>query len=388
MEKILVLHRYDIASASETNPAISKFLNLLSERYEVHFLSFRSDRAPDQSLAINVRIHEVHLELRRGSPSRKLVLSLLWILLCPIYCFILNKQHRFSLIYCDDSFPVYSAAIKFFVPKPATVMRLGDLQTGYIFDGSTAASRAIFSLIHYFEKLHWKYVANLIPISATFANYIYDNIGIKSPVVEEAVSFKDFQVKNRMNIRHRYNLSKEKTIFLFHGAIEKTKGIEALIQAVTQLQHLEEAIHFLIVGTGTDFKRIKQLSQHYDITNITFTGWVDYSLIPDFIDQADVGIVMRKRSLANDFVLTSALLQYAKLGKPTLAPRLHEIENFSLKSEQCFLFEPSNPESIANAIGVALKNGECQPHPNDLVIEKYNSNVIASKLSKAVEQFL
>ena len=390
--KILILHRYPLEQAKETNGSIIFFLQkLLSKNFKVDFLSFDDLNQSSKKNIIGVNFKKIKYTINRGKASDKLLKSILWCFLSPYFAYKLNKINNYNIIYCDDSFPLYPAIVKIFCKNASVFMRLGDLQTGYIFSSNNFLTKVLFIFFHSIEKTYWRYMDGLIPISEEFKKYILKS-GVKSKkicVVPESFEDSILKKSNYYPVKKKFNIDKNKKIVLFHGSIEKTKGLRYLLDAILIL-NLKKShnLHFLIVGSGSELKKLNNYAKLKKIENTTFTGWINFSKISSIINQSKFCIVLREKSLANKFILTMAFIQYAINRKPIIAPSLGEIKRLGKKYNSVSLFIPSSSKSLANKIELMsekLKSSKLNSYKlQSMVKREYHGKKVAKKLYESI----
>ena len=101
-KKIAILHRFPKDQIRETNAAFP-----FIAREGVDVLTFKKFE----------RLHNV----------KKILKSIAWIFYSPLLVF----GKSYSVIYCDDSFPFYSALVKLASPGSKVVKRMGDFHLMY-----------------------------------------------------------------------------------------------------------------------------------------------------------------------------------------------------------------------------------------------------------------
>lgn len=390
--KILILHRYPVEQARETNGAIEAFLSALTKAgHDIVMLTYRGEK---RAFTHGLEFVEIPLSLNRGSARDKLVKSLLWCLLAPIYARAVTRGKSFHVVYCDDSFPVYPAFVKLLCWRTAVIMRLGDLQTGYIFTGQTLLSRVAFSIVHKIETTYWRMMNGLIPISDEFQKYILQQ-GInpdRCDVVPESYNSATLHIGSHYDIRKEHDIPRHKLLVVFHGSVEKAKGLKTLLDAIAIINGSgQQSLHFLIVGDGSDLTALKAYAHRRAIANTTFTGWISFNHISSVISQSDIGVVMRMNSLANRFIITMAFIQYAILAKPIVAPRMGEIERFGSQFHSVALYKPGSANSLAESIitlSRRLQNQKINTTPLEQYIkDKFHAKRVGRMLADAVTKF-
>ena len=236
-------------------------------------------------------------------------------------------------------------------------MRLGDLQTGYFFADQGFIKKLLFRFFHFLEVVAWKKIDRIIAISNPFKKYV-ENEGIdpkKISVVKESINLDSFYPMPS-DLRKEHNIGGNAVLIMFHGAIEKSKGVGILLEAAQSLIEKHNDLFFLIVGNGTAFNEIKakrDKGKHKD--RIILTGWVDLNTIPKYLNTSDIGIALRNDNMANNFVVTTALMQYWACEKPLLAPDLAAIREIVVDGENAILFEKGNANDLIEKIEEMLK---------------------------------
>lgn len=124
-------------------------------------------------------------------------------------------------------------------------------------------------------------------------------------------------IKERGNIRKKYNIPLNKTVFVYGGNLGKPQGVDFLIQCLESNRD-NQAAFFLIVGSGTEFSKIHDFIDHEKITNTKLFKQLpkkDYELL---VSSCDVGLIfLDKRFTIPNF--PSRLLSYMQASMPVLA---------------------------------------------------------------------
>lgn len=137
----------------------------------------------------------------------------------------------------------------------------------------------------------------------TVSDYIKDRVKdvdqkISIKTVYNGINLRQFiptESKNQ-EIRQKYNIKEEDIVILYAGRIIQEKGVLELVSAVTEIKN--ERVKLLICG-GASFKgsrdtsyvkKVKHKSKGYE-DRIIFTGFVNYSELPELYQCADIGCV-------------------------------------------------------------------------------------------------
>lgn len=121
----------------------------------------------------------------------------------------------------------------------------------------------------------------------------------------------------RDEIRRKYQIPLNKTVFVYGGNLGKPQGIPFLIDCLkTQLDNPN--VFFLIVGSGTEFGKLKAFFDEYMPANMRLMQNLPREDFDHMIAVCDVGMIF----LDHRFTIPnfpSRLLSYMQAGLPVLA---------------------------------------------------------------------
>lgn len=393
--RVCIIHRYPLSEALMTNPSLIDFLNILNEnKIKVMYLSYKEKRRKESDVfrKKNITFIELPFFLRRSNHFDKYFKTFLFIILTPYMGFLLKKRGRIELIYCDDSVPYYGYFIKKFISYSTVIIRLGDLQTGYLFLKKTKLHYLIFKILHTFEIHTWRIVDGIIPISKAFENYLMNKqINAKKiRTVLECVDTNYFKPKDNSSvIRKKYGLDESNLIVMFHGVIEPLKGMEIILEHFAKVSNYFPNLRLMVIGEGSQLKKLKKKSESLNIIDkVIWTGWIPYSKIVDYINACDIGLPMRSDNMANNFVVTMAMLQYLACKKPVLAPRLEATAQLVEEEQVGFLFTHYNFREFKLGLEKLIKDNNLRKEIGNRGVEvvkrKFSKEKIAHQLYKAI----
>jgi glycosyltransferase involved in cell wall biosynthesis len=103
-----------------------------------------------------------------------------------------------------------------------------------------------------------------------------------------------------------------------------------------------------VVGEGPLLGEVRKQVHDMGLEDrVVLTGWIPFDIIPQYIAACNVGVVLRTKTWANSFVLTTALMQYLSSGRPVVAPRLSTISKMLPPD---VLFEPGDISDLSHKI--------------------------------------
>jgi glycosyltransferase involved in cell wall biosynthesis len=127
----------------------------------------------------------------------------------------------------------------------------------------------------------------------------------------------DISEYDKKQIREKYNIPIDKTIFIYGGNLGKPQGIDFLIDCIRANEDNENS-YFFIVGSGTEFVKLENFFEREKPKNAMLRNQLprnDYELL---VNTCDVGLIFldRRFTIPN---FPSRLLSYMQASMPVLA---------------------------------------------------------------------
>ena len=136
------------------------------------------------------------------------------------------------------------------------------------------------------------------------------------------------------------------------GQLEKVKGIDILIKALSKIEHEFSDFKLIIIGDGKEKENLKNLSSNLKIQDkIEFKGKLSLKETKDVIKNC-YSLVLSSLSEG----LPRVLMEAMALGKPVIASNVGGIPELIKENENGFLFEKGNSEELAQKLRVLLKD--------------------------------
>lgn len=178
-------------------------------------------------------------------------------------------------------------------------------------------------------------------------------------------------------------------IFLVNTArLVHQKGSDTTIQA---LPKLPEQVKLLLVGSGEDEKKLKQLAKDLDVANrVIFTGHVDRSVVTLYRKASDIFVgPSRSEGLGNAFVSAMASrLPVVATQEGGIADFLFDAKRNPDKPTTGWAVDKDKPEQIVEAVNSILSHPEevkkVAQTARAMVFEKYNWDSIARDMRTKV----
>ena len=123
--------------------------------------------------------------------------------------------------------------------------------------------------------------------------------------------------EGRRELREKYGIPQDKTVFVYGGNLGKPQGIPFLIKALRAVREEQDA-YFLVVGNGTEFKKLEAFSAEEQQTNFKLMSRLPKEDYDRMVAACDVGLIF----LDHRFTIPnfpSRLLSYMQAALPVLA---------------------------------------------------------------------
>ena len=128
-------------------------------------------------------------------------------------------------------------------------------------------------------------------------------------------------VKNSIDkpqyLYEKYKIPKDKTIFVYGGNLGKPQGVQYMLNAFQSAAHLD-SVHFLVIGSGTEYKKIEDYVLNGNVRNITLISHFPKHEYDEIMKIADIGLIfLDKRFTIPNF--PSRILSYMENSLPIVA---------------------------------------------------------------------
>lgn len=251
------------------------------------------------------------------------------------------KRKNVDVVFAHNSicgFPALIAA-KFLNRK--MVFDPTDFQAEFIADsvGRKGLKKHFFKAVGKAEAWVIKNADKVITNTKTIAGMLENKYGRKVEVVYDCVNFEIFHpIKTKKGNDFTY---------IIQGGMDPQDGLEILVPAAKQVKE-KTRFKIMLVGDGKVVPSLKQkINQEQLNDHFKFTGWVTQKEVNELTAKSDVGLAILPNKLSGRTRLTLRALEYWACGKPIIAANLDAIREVVKHGENGLLYEPENPNSLA-----------------------------------------
>lgn len=326
---------------------------LIANDFEVDVFCLRKPGEADFEIIDGINIIRVPLQRNK---SRGVVSQLLEYLYFFILVFIILSrkyfEERYSVVQVHNlpDFLVFSALIpKLFGSK--IILDLHDLMPEFY---ASRFNRGLDSLpvklTAWQEKISCRFADQVITVTELWRKKLI-NRGLppeKVSVVMNVADHSFFTRKVKLEMTGNQNGKFE---LIYHGNLTHRYGIDLAIHAVDKLRHKIPEISFLIHGGGDYSYTLEMLVQDLGLEEFVHFSkeYMSISDLPDFIAQADLGVVPYRQDIFTDEILPTKLMEYTAIGLPVVTARNSAVMEY-FDEDMVLFFSPGDIDELANGI--------------------------------------
>ena len=302
------------------------------------------------------------------------------LILYSINAFFYALKERGDAYHCHDFDTLHiGLKLKFITAKPL----IYDSHEDYPSLMRDRLGERAGSLFRFLEKMMLSYVDGIIADNDARARRFREHRN-KVSVVMNCIDLEWFE--SNLN---KIKLDFDKPVILYIGGLIQNRGLEEFLQSK---KYVKSNATYLIVGDGFLLDKLKMTAEKLNLKDVVFTGYVHYDLLPSYIRDADLGVILNKPSYNNKHSSPNKLFEYLAGGLPVIVSNLPYLERF-IKEQGCGLtVNPDNPKEIAGIIDKLLSNKELMREMSEngkkAVEEGYNWNNQVKNLLELYDRIL
>jgi glycosyltransferase involved in cell wall biosynthesis len=205
-------------------------------------------------------------------------------------------------------------------------------------------------------------------ISASFcdhviaANHIWEkrlqSRSVKAAKVTTILNFPDtemFQRKGRNRLDNRF-------VLLYPGSLNYHQGLDIAIRAFDSIKELVPHADFHIYGTGEALPRLKEMVVELGLGDrVLIKGALSIDKISAVIENADLGIVPKRKDGFGNEAFSTKILEFMSLGLPAIIPDTM-VDRYYFNDSVAKFFIANDEGSLAAAMLELITHSEIREH--------------------------
>ncbi|RKX30847.1 MAG: hypothetical protein DRP22_04595 [Verrucomicrobia bacterium] len=345
-QRIAIFSRYCLADQYDLAAEFCQMLHILARHSKVLHLSLRGDRPPP-SIPPETQVVELPLSISRTNPKDIFVKTCLLYALLPLVAVRL-RMFRPDLVFITETLPLFGAALKLLAgARVATAY--GDWHL-HNFLGRKKWARPLLRLAECIDRFEVRRLDGFFCRAGSAAERLrmwgVDKELIR--VVHDAPDPTAFFPRPADSLRQQCGFNPDDIVLCYHGVMHQGKGLDRLLEWIADLLREGHKLKLVLIGDGPERQRLQMRASALGIDkHVMFTGWLrTIKEVGDYCNAADICVVMRTATEANDRVVPGALLHCMACRKVVIAPRLSGVAEVITDGVNGFLFAPANGEDF------------------------------------------
>ena len=275
-----------------------------------------------------------------------------------------------------------------------------DLQIEAAQDLKMIKSQKVISLLFRIEN----YILNRSDVVSTISPGMVTKV--KSKTKKDVLLFPNwtdtnsfYPIKSKTNLKKEFSYLPSDKIVLYSGAIGEKQGLDSILNIADQLRNVAD-LKFIICGSGPYKKELQNLADQLKLQNVNFMPLQEHSKFNDFLNLADVHLVIQKAS-ASDLVMPSKLTTILAVGGLAIITANPGSGLYSLVKEHNIgvLVEAENADRLKDCILKVINgdyseiSGNARKYAEDYlsteeVLLSYETSIQMGKVGRQVNQFV
>jgi glycosyltransferase involved in cell wall biosynthesis len=190
--------------------------------------------------------------------------------------------------------------------------------------------------------------------------------------------------------RAQNGIAEDQFVFLYAGIIGIAQGLEVILGAAKQLSD-EKKLRFVLLGSGPEKPRLKQLTNSMNLNNVLFLDAVTKKEMPSVLASVNASIIPLKKLDLFKGAIPSKIFETLSMQIPILLGVDGEARQLFIEEGRCGLyFEPENAESLYGVIKTLMnrsdKGAEFGINGRRFVSSHFNRETIAAGFYRILSQ--
>jgi len=130
------------------------------------------------------------------------------------------------------------------------------------------------------------------------------------------------------------------------------RGLKPVIDAMPEIVEAIPDARLLIVGSGPAYESVlrKRCRTRDVVDRVTFTGWVDFEAVPNYIAASDVCLVPHRATPHTETTVPHKLFQYMALRKPLIVTDVAPLARIVNETGAGLVVPPAYPGAMSAAV--------------------------------------
>jgi len=298
----------------------------------------------------SVNVYHLPLSKYRGSSTIRYMSAYILFFLLALFAvtkFYFKRRYDVIQFHTLPDFIIFTGII----PKIFGAKLLLDMHEimpeFYMSKFNVGISHSLIKLLKLLEKISVRFADAVIVINEPIKRLLLKRCKFKS-VPTVIMNCADDRLFNANYLPSSSNSNDFN--LMYHGTLTPLYGLELAIQAVAKLKDQIPHLKLHIFGNESEGGDLRKLAEQLGVCrNVIFMGRVPREEIPQYINQADIGILPTIRDVFIDYSFSNKLAEYVCTKTPVVATRLKSTLEYFPESAISY-FESKDVDGLASRV--------------------------------------
>ena len=237
------------------------------------------------------------------------------------------------------------------------LLEVRDLWPDFAIDIGILRNSVLIRASKWLERFLYAKATHIVVNSPAYTDFLVKK-GVKKEkisVIPNGVDPETFTPsKNGEKFRQQFGLNGKFTV-TYAGALGLANDIPTVLRAAHLLRN-NKKIHFLLVGDGNNRSNLEDLARKLKLKNVTFTGAIPKSEVPEVLAGSDVCIATLKDIPMFRTTYPNKIFDYMAAGRAVVLA-IDGVIRKVVESASCGIFvQPGNEVVLAEAVQQLFRN--------------------------------
>jgi glycosyltransferase involved in cell wall biosynthesis len=341
----------------EGDNRVRRYAETLARRGDrVDVVSLRKDGQPARGIVNGVRVFRIQRRVvNEKTKFTYLGRLLLFFIRSMAFLSVQQMKGRYDLVHVHSvpDFEVFAAI----VPKltgAKIILDIHDLVPEFYMSKFQSSKRSLtFRLLTGIEWVSARFSDHVIAANHIWEKRLHER-SVKESKCTTILNFPDTDIfKPRGRTR-----TDSKFIILYPGTLNYHQGIDVAIRALGLIKDQAPEAEFHIYGAGDQLSFLRALVEELGLEDRVFLkGTKPLHDIASVIENADLGIVPKRKNSFGNEAFSTKILEFMALGVPVIVPDT-AIDSYYFNDSVVKFFRANDEQSLAEAILLMIKGPE------------------------------
>jgi glycosyltransferase involved in cell wall biosynthesis len=346
---------------------------LMSDGWELDIICLRGPDEPAVESWANAMVHHLPGQRHRGDRMVTYMLEYVAFFLRAIFYVSRLSLHRhYSLIHVHNlpDFLVFTAVVPRLLGARVLLDIHDPLPDLYISKFAGRESHVAVRLARWLEKVSTAFADHVVTPGEPSRRRLVGR-GLPPEKVTNILNSADPRVFRPIRPAGGEAAPARHFTLVYHGGIFKRYGLDLAIRAVHQLRQDIPGLQLHIVGGGDETESLKQLVEQLDLSEqVSLAGWIPPEKIPEFVAEADLGVVPYRQDTFTDLIYPTKAFEYIVMGIPVIMSGLAGVVELFPDVPDLF-FPPDDVDALAQHILRLYREPERKRRLNEALQRAY-----------------